>query len=667
MRVPNWMGVLFVPIALNHVTWALGTPDSGPNLHTLVTTQEIHSLSKEEAARAYPVHLHAVVTYFDSELNEFPDLFVCDNTGCIFVEFSEMPKLALRPGDVVDVSGVSGSGDYAPVIDQPVVHWMGHSHLPERAQEATLADLVSGSFDGQWVEIAGVVHAVHYTPTNVTLDIEAAGGSLRATTLRETHVDYEALVDCLIRIRGNMAPVFNWQSQMVGAQLVFPGVETIKIDEPAPKTPFLLPVIPLAQLSRFSPSIKIPHRVHVRGRVNLLWPGRVLCIQQQNNSLCMDTAQADPVRLGALADAIGFPATIAYKQTLENATFRIENGSSGPQLVIRPATADQAINGDVDGQLVQISGQILDVERASGDIRILIRSGSILIPAIIPASMAAEGLRAWKEGSDVLVSGLCNSQAAMETWNLRNGAVRPGEVQILLRSASDLRVVKSPSWWTPQNASQVATGAGLVFLAAAAWVIILRRRVDQQTRALRSSEEKLRHLSEHDALTDLPNRILLQDRMQVALLRSERFHEPLGVLMVDIDRFKQVNDSYGHHAGDELLRVIAKRIGSSVRKTDTVARIGGDEFVVLLPDLRKPQEAEMIGSKILDAVSSPIDLGVATVSVTVSIGVSTYPEGGKDGEGLLRSADAAMYSAKTSGRNALHVTMLTAAHESCSL
>jgi diguanylate cyclase (GGDEF)-like protein len=505
------------------------------------------------------------------------------------------------------------------------------------------------------VEIEGVVHAAHLTRSNVTIDLATAGGSLRATTVRELGVDYEAFVDSLIRLRGNAAPVFNWKEQMVGAQLIFPSLRNAKILEAAPHDPFAMTVVPFSQVIRFSPSEEIPHRVHVRGRVTLQWPGRKLCIQQGNDSLCLETAQTDRVREGSLVDAVGFPATSAYKETLENATFRPAVGAN-LAILARPVTADEALRGDYDGQLVQIQGQLVALEHLGGDLQLMLRSGGFLIPAVLPSNLAGAGTLPWKEGSILRLTGLCNSQAGTETWNLRNGEVQPGSIQVLLRSIEDVQIVELPSWWTPRHVLGILAVVGFGSLAAASWIVILRRRVDQQTMALRKSEERLRHLSQHDALTRLPNRILLNDRMDVALNRAERFHESVGLLMVDIDRFKETNDLYGHQAGDRLLCEVASRIKGSVRKTDTVARIGGDEFIVLLPDLHETEEAELIATKILAAVSSPIELGNVSVTTSVSIGVCTYPEGGTDSEALLQSADAAMYSAKASGRNAVQVT-----------
>jgi diguanylate cyclase (GGDEF)-like protein len=156
-------------------------------------------------------------------------------------------------------------------------------------------------------------------------------------------------------------------------------------------------------------------------------------------------------------------------------------------------------------------------------------------------------------------------------------------------------------------------------------------------------------------LTGLPNRILLTDRSEVSLNRAMRFHSCLGLLMVDADQFKIVNDLFGHQAGDKVLRELAQRLNNCVRATDTVARIGGDEFIVLLPDLRIPAEAESIAAKIVAAVAQPYVIDGEQAVITVSVGVVTYPDAGNDIDTLMHRADEAMYAAKQKGKNSFHV------------
>ena len=255
------------------------------------------------------------------------------------------------------------------------------------------------------------------------------------------------------------------------------------------------------------------------------------------------------------------------------------------------------------------------------------------------------------------LTGICSVQVDAGTTYQGEGGMRPRTVRILLRSMEDVAVLRTPTWWTQTHTLDILVSIATLTLIAIAWIVVLRRRVWQQTKALRASEERLRHLSEHDVRTNLPNRVLLNDRLTMALQRAERFKQILGILMVDVDRFKEVNDSYGHHVGDKLLCELAKRISHSVRLTDTVARFGGDEFIILLPDLHERRQAQAIAAKIVAAIFVPFLIGPAhlPISVTVSVGVCTYPEAGLDREILLQHIDSAMYSMKAQGRDGFQV------------
>ena len=165
-------------------------------------------------------------------------------------------------------------------------------------------------------------------------------------------------------------------------------------------------------------------------------------------------------------------------------------------------------------------------------------------------------------------------------------------------------------------------------------------------------EEHTRHLAEHDFLTDLPNRVLFLDRLHQALASARRKHGSLAVMFLDLDRFKGINDSFGHHAGDVVLKEVAGRLTGCVRGVDTVSRQGGDEFVVILADIGGVDQAAHVANTIMQAVARPVRHGNHSVSLSVSIGIAIYPNDGDDLDTLLQHADVAMYHAKQNGRNA---------------
>jgi diguanylate cyclase (GGDEF)-like protein/PAS domain S-box-containing protein len=169
--------------------------------------------------------------------------------------------------------------------------------------------------------------------------------------------------------------------------------------------------------------------------------------------------------------------------------------------------------------------------------------------------------------------------------------------------------------------------------------------------AARTLADQLAHAADHDSLTDLPNRSLLNDRLEQAIAMAARLHDKIAVLFLDLDGFKHINDSLGHPTGDKLLQRIATCLRDCVRAPDTVSRQGGDEFVVLLRTLHKPEDAIVATNRILDAVAIPHFIDSRELHVTASIGVSLFPGDGRDAETLIKNADTAMYQAKENGRH----------------
>jgi diguanylate cyclase (GGDEF)-like protein/PAS domain S-box-containing protein len=166
----------------------------------------------------------------------------------------------------------------------------------------------------------------------------------------------------------------------------------------------------------------------------------------------------------------------------------------------------------------------------------------------------------------------------------------------------------------------------------------------------RQAEMRAQHLADHDALTGLPNRRLLEDRLTQALAASQRNRKQTAVMFVDLDRFKNINDSLGHSAGDLVLKEVAERLVKQLRVVDTICRMGGDEFVVVLPEIKRAADAANVAAKILETVAQPFMVEARELHITPSVGISVFPDDGRDAESLIRNADAAMYHAKETGR-----------------
>lgn len=167
-------------------------------------------------------------------------------------------------------------------------------------------------------------------------------------------------------------------------------------------------------------------------------------------------------------------------------------------------------------------------------------------------------------------------------------------------------------------------------------------------------EKEIKHMATHDALTGLPNRRLFNERIQLEMAHAERNNQRLGVLWLDLDNFKEVNDTYGHSTGDILLQEIAQRLTHVLRKSDTVARMGGDEFIILLPEMEEIGAAQVTADRVLDVMNKPFMCDTHAISISFSIGISIFPDHGRDIDTLTKSADRAMYQAKDKGGNVYH-------------
>jgi diguanylate cyclase (GGDEF)-like protein/PAS domain S-box-containing protein len=180
--------------------------------------------------------------------------------------------------------------------------------------------------------------------------------------------------------------------------------------------------------------------------------------------------------------------------------------------------------------------------------------------------------------------------------------------------------------------------------------IIGFRSVSRDITERRQFEQKLAEMATHDSLTGLPNRVLLSDRLMIGSALARRSGHRMAVLMLDLDRFKTVNDAMGHSVGDELLKAVGQRLSGIMRKSDTVSRIGGDEFILVLPQISQIENVTKFAERILNAFQEPFVFGRHRLQVTTSIGIAIYPEDGTNIENLLKSADSAMYLAKEQGR-----------------
>ncbi len=611
----------------------------------LTTTRQIHQLSAEAAARQLPFRLRGVVTSLTAWPNSF---FLEDATGGIYVRNDE--ATGVYEGAVIELTGTTQPGQFAPSAHGLHVHILGRRQMPP-AREFTYHELMRGTQDSNWVAVRGVVRSarpeVQWGTPVLALTIEVDGGVILGRMMRYDAGDPARLVDAAVRIRGVCATKFNDKRQFTGVLISTPGMAYVDIEEPAPADPFALPALPVHSLLQYKPGQRFNHRVEVMGTVTYQDLGRSLYLQDGDDGVLVQTTQETPLRLGTKIAVIGFAGSGTYSPILSEAAFQvIQPGRPVEPVSIRANEfvhrSTFVVSAPYDAQVVRLRGQLLETTNQT-DNTWLLRDGDTDFVAVLQRKGGGSPLHGIENGSIVSVTGVLSVQV--------NASLEPTSFRILLRGPEDLEIVKTASWWSPLHALFALAGVLLVTVAMTLWGATLRRTVRQQTQMLRESEERFRKQAQQDALTGLVSRLFLHEQLREAISRAKWGGEKIGILMIDLDHFKEVNDTLGHHAGDELLCLVADRLRASVRKADTVARMGGDEFVVLLADLPDAAEAEMIGAKIVANVSASAEIAGRPMPISASVGVCLFPDGGQDVDTLLQNVDAAMYKAKAAGRN----------------
>jgi diguanylate cyclase (GGDEF)-like protein len=364
--------------------------------------------------------------------------------------------------------------------------------------------------------------------------------------------------------------------------------------------------------------------------------------------------------IGMLALQLGGP--VAYDGRINAASWLIAVLASGVALLVvrRPALTRSSLAG---GGLVMglgIAGMHytgMAAMRVSPPIEYDLSLVAASVGIAFVASLAALSLsfrlrRRYSRGAvfaklgSALLLGL--GIAAMHYTGMAAAHFAPGTVSLVPTSFAGL-----DDAFLAELIGLAALGLLGVTLVLSAFDTARAARTEAFALALQARNEQLRAAALYDALTGLPNRVLLDERLIQAMRRSERSGKPFAVMFVDLDRFKPVNDTYGHEVGDQLLRAVSERMQACVRGEDTVARSGGDEFIVVMAELARGLDAGIVGEKILKELARRFEVGSHRLDIGASIGISVYPDDARDVKTLLLHADAAMYHAKHAGRSQL--------------
>jgi diguanylate cyclase (GGDEF)-like protein len=722
----------------------------------LTTLDQIHALTNAQADQAFPVAFEATVTLYDRPLF---GLWVQDRGHAIYVETATPANLV--PGDRVLIRGTT-QGSFRPIVVSDNVSLLGHG-VPPPPAAATFDELMRGDLDCVRVTVRASVRAADFV-VNASrrvgdLQLLMDGGYIEALILGGDQSSLASLLDSDVEVTGVVATRFDSKKQLMGAALYVNSLDGIQVLRHSVSGPESLPITPMDQVMSGYHVGDATRRIRVEGTITYYHPGSSLVLQHGDQSLLIMTRTDQPLRVGDVADASGFPDASAGYSVLTHAEVRDTNLRA--PIAPRAASVSDLRYGSDAFDLVSTKGRLLMAAREGNlDEYLLVADGNLFSaiyrhPDNVDESQIPR-LRSIAVGSTVRVTGICTLYGS----DPFNG---PKDYDLLLQSPDDLAVVANPSVLSIRN---LIAAIGLLLVAvvvACAWGWTLSRKVSRQSQAIAARVEAeadverqrsriledingtkalgdilvevtemissklggvpswceiggglrlghretkhdslqvvsheirsrsglphgklfvavdpqaaagsspqdalamgawlaamaietrglysdLIHRSEFDQLTNTYNRFAFEKRMQALIDDSGSQNRSFGLLYIDLDGFKRVNDQYGHQVGDLYLQEATKRMKHQLRPGDSLARLGGDEFAALIPHIGGRDDLSYIARRLEHCFDEPFALRGYELRGAASVGSAAYPEHGTTIESLLDAADAAMYVAKS--------------------
>jgi PAS domain S-box-containing protein len=450
-----------------------------PGLPVLTRVEQVRTLAADEARRGYPVHLRVVVTYFDPF---GPNLFVQDSTGAIWVDWPRGGQ-ELEPGQLIDLHGITTQLDFAPDIGRPVWRVLGRVALP-KARRASIEEMSSTSVDSKWLELEGIMRSAEQVPgdSRLHMALEVPGGRVVVHLAKHRGVT-EGLVDSRVRLRGACGAIFNKENQLVGVALFVPSLDQVKVIEPGPPDAFALPVRPIADLQKFTAKGLRQHRIKVEGVVLAQFQGKNLYISDGSGNLYVETTQRGSLKPGDRIEVVGFPGYSNYRATLQDAIYHHKEAGAPPiPLAIQ---TNQALEGAYDSALVTLEGRLTALSVLPHEKLLILNQGKTVFSVFLEGQTSGRSF-AFREGSFLRVTGICVVEREL-VGNYET--LTEPSFKLRLRSAKDIILLETPSWWTRERALSVIGFLTLATIGILAWVAILRRRVLAQTEVIRTTLE----------------------------------------------------------------------------------------------------------------------------------------------------------------------------------
>lgn len=719
------------------------------------TVQEASSLTNDQARRHQPITFEATVTYYRSyERN----LFVQDGDAAIYVHPPAMYQLL--PGDRILVRGTMHES-FRPYIENAEITILGHGPLPPSVQPS-FGQMIRAETDGRLVTVRAVIQSADLAPNSqapvstTQLSILLDGGHAGVTVDSDDPSRLKDLLDAEVEITGVQSGVFDNKMQQTGILFHVQSLDRVRILKRAAVDPWSIAIMPMDRVLSSYLIRDQSDRERVHGTITYYQPGVALVLQEGSKSVWITTDSWNPLHVGNVADAIGFPA-------VENGFLTLTRGEVHETSTLAPVSPSLftwrqlAQGGNVghsrDFDLVSVEGQVVTEVRQATQDEYVLNSDGHLLSAIIrhPGTASTVPLNPMREipvGAHIRVTGICMLTDA----NPFNGEV---PFNILMRNVDDIVVVARPPWLNVRHLILIVGLLLCIVIAVGLRSWALERRVRQKTSALAYLEQRrsriledinnarplgeiiqcitevvsfrlhgaacwceiadgaclgkrpikftsqrivqqeihgrsgtalgtifaamnrltkpsteddsalalgaglatlaietsrlysdLVHRSEFDLLTDIPNRFSLEKHLGAMISDARRSARIFGFIFIDLDRFKQVNDQFGHQVGDMYLQEAALRMKHQLRPGDTLARLGGDEFAVVVAAVQNRADVHEIANRLEHSFDNPFAVGGHVVLGSASVGIALYPEDADSADSLLKTADDAMYAVK---------------------
>ena len=442
-------------------------------VRTLETIREVRELPSESARLGYPIHVRGVVTYADKTQN---DLFVQDSTAGIYVN-SDATTLELHSGQMVEITGITGPGDFASQIENPKIQMAGQGPLPA-PRRVSGEQLLTGIEDSQFVEIEGVVRSAAESQGRLLLHVASGTVIIPVYVLKYKPIPGD-LVGAKVVAQGVSGGTYNARMQFLGATLLVPELKNLTVELPATADPFSIPLRPIHLVERLGPAGAYNQAVHVQGIVTLQLVGKRIFLRDAQEGLEVETRQTTPLNIGDRLDVVGYPAAGDFSPMLQDAVYRkIGSGTAPPPLA---ATAAQALSGIYDSELIQIRGRVLGVSLRGNQRSLTLSSDGVVVEAQMEGVEQQTLAEHARTGSLVQLTGICDVRVDENR--------SPVGFAMLLRTPDDIKVLQQPPWWNLQRTLFLLGITAFAAVCVLFWVGMLRRRVGHQTETIRATLE----------------------------------------------------------------------------------------------------------------------------------------------------------------------------------